>query len=119
MKKSITLLALILTLSSALFAKTTPADELITINPLRTALGVGISVNANDASRSVVRIYNADNTIQFIDQLAKKGTAAKAYILKDLEDGNYTIEVATKNQVVKKQIHVYNEDGKKSFFIFQ
>lgn len=118
MKKSIALLALVLSVSTSVFAKA-PVDDLITINPLRTALGVGISVNAVDASKSIVKVYNADGTVHFIDKLANKGTAAKAYLLTNLEEGNYTIEVVTKGQTVKKQIHVYDEDGKKTFFIFQ
>ena len=119
MKKSITLLALILTLGTVAFAKA-PADDIISITPLQKTLSIGVSVQKEDAGKSVVTFYNeSTNTAMFKDKLANKGAAAKSYLLDELENGNYTIEVTTDGQTVKERICVYDEDGKKSYFIFQ
>jgi hypothetical protein len=122
MKKSITLLALILAVSTVAFAQA-PADDNISITPSQKSLSIGVSVENEDAGKSVVTFYNEDYdegiTAMFKDKLASKGTAAKAYLLDKLETGNYTMEVASDKQVVKKRIRVYDEAGKKSYFIFQ
>ncbi|MDB5286105.1 MAG: hypothetical protein JWR05_1054 [Mucilaginibacter sp.] len=122
MKKSITLLALILAVSTVAFAQA-PADDIISIIPSPKSLSIGVSIENEDAGKSVVTFYNEGdneaNTAMFKDKLASKGTAAKAYLLDELETGNYTMEVASDKQVVKKRIHVYDEAGKKTYFIFQ
>lgn len=118
MKKSITLLALILSLSTVVFAKAS-TDDIISIIPSKKALSIGVSVQKQNAGKSVVTFYDEGNNAMFKDKLASKGTAAKAYLLNELETGNYTIEVATGKRVVKKQIRVYDEAGKKTYFIFQ
>jgi hypothetical protein len=118
MKKSITLLAIILAVSTVSFAQV-PADDNISIIPSQKSLSIGVSVENEDAGKSVVTFYDEDNTAMFKDKLASNGTAAKAYLLNELETGNYTMEVTNDKQVVKKRIRVYNEAGKKSYFIFQ
>jgi hypothetical protein len=121
MKKSITLLALFLA-STVAFAQA-PADDNISIIPSQKSLSIGVSVENEDAGKSVVTFYNEDYdegiTAMFKDKLASNGAAAKAYLLDKLETGNYTMEVASDKQVVKKRIRVYDEAGKKSYFIFQ
>ena len=119
MKKSITILALILTLGTVAFAKA-PANDIVSITPSQKSLSIGISVQKEDAGKSIVTFYNeSSNTMMFKDKLASKGPATKVYLLDELETGNYTIEVATGGQIVKERICVYDEDGKKSYFIFQ
>jgi hypothetical protein len=121
MKKSITLLALILA-STVAFAQA-PADDNISIIPSQKSLSIGVSVENEDAGKSVVTFYDEDDNVgnfaMFKDKLANKGTAAKAYLLDQLETGNYTIEVTSNKQVVKKRICVYDEAGKKTYFIYQ
>jgi hypothetical protein len=121
MKKSITLLALFLA-STVAFAQA-PADDNISIIPSQKSLSIGVSVENEDAGKSVVTFYDEDDNVgnfaMFKDKLASKGVAAKAYLLNELETGNYTIEVISDKQVVKKRICVYDEAGKKTYFIYQ
>lgn len=122
MKKSITLLALILSVSTAIFAnpvKNVSANDDIIINSLQKELTIGVTVKQENAGKSLVTIYNDANTVLFKDKLANKGAASKAYLLNDLENGNYTIEVYAGAQSVAKHIHVYQENGKKTYFFFQ
>ena len=121
MKKSITLLALFLA-STVAFAQA-PADDNISIIPSQKSLSIGVSVENEDAGKSVVTFYdegdNEANTAMFKDKLASKGTAAKVYLLDELETGTYTMEVTSNKQIVKKRICIYDEAGKKTYFIFQ
>lgn len=122
MKKSITLLALILSVSTAIFAspvKNATANDDIIINSLQKELTISVSVKHENAGKSLVTVYNDANTVLFKDKLANKGAASKAYLLNELENGNYTIEVSAGAQTVTKQIHVYDENGKKTYFFLQ
>jgi len=117
MKTSIKLTALLLLASAGLFAatpaKTIKADApSVTISSL--ASNKGIAVKAADA-KSIVMIYDQDKNVLRKDVLA--GNASKGYILNTLENGNYTLEVTSNNQTVKKNIHVYDEDKTKTFIV--
>ncbi|MEO6978635.1 MAG: hypothetical protein ABI113_09665, partial [Mucilaginibacter sp.] len=60
-------------------------------------------------------IYDQDKNVLRKDVLTANGS--KGYVLSSLENGNYTMEVTTAGQVVKKNIHVYNEDQTKTFIV--
>ncbi|HEX8020321.1 hypothetical protein [Mucilaginibacter sp.] len=51
--------------------------------------------------------------------MPSKTDVSKGYVLNGLEDGEYTMEITTNNQVVKKSIHVYQDGDQKSFYIAQ
>jgi len=53
------------------------------------------------------------------DILPSKTDVSKGYVLTGLEDGEYTMEITTDKQVVKKSIHVYQDGDQKSFYIAQ
>jgi protein-disulfide isomerase len=117
MKNSIKLTALFLLASAGLFAavpaKTVKADvPSVTISAL--ASNKGIAVKAADA-KSIVMIYDQDKNVLRKDVLAANGS--KGYVLSGLENGDYTMEVTSNKQTVKKNIHVYNEDKTKTFIV--
>ena len=125
MKKSITLAALLLALGTSVFAAT-PAKSTVSNSkdevsfvPLKSDNGFGIRVDKETAGKSIVIFYDNDHNIIFKDLLSKGTSAQKGYVLSDLDYGDYTVEVVSKNQTIKKQLHVYNDGTVKSFFFMQ
>jgi hypothetical protein len=126
MKKSITLAALLLVLGTSVFAAAAPAktksnnlmDE-ITFVPLKSDRGFGIKVDKLAPGKSIVMIYDNDRNPVFKDVLSKGTSGQKNYILTSLENGDYTVEVRSNDQIVKKQLHVYDEGQTKTYFFVQ
>jgi hypothetical protein len=117
MKASIKLTALFLLATTGLFAAV-PAKALkaggpsVTISTL--ALNKGIAVKAADA-KSIVMIYDQDKNVLRKDVLASN--SSKGYVLNTLENGDYTMEITSIKQTVKKNIHVYNEGQTRTFIV--
>ena len=126
MKNTIKLTALFLLASTGLFAATTvktsgtvapSTKDVITFSSLPSERGVDVKVEKNAPGKAIIMIYDKDGNVLRKDVLsANKGTE-KAYILTQLENGDYTIEVTSNKQVVKKDIHVYDEGDTKMFII--
>ena len=122
MKKSIALAALLLALGTTVFAaeKTiAKSTDEVSFVPLKSDNGFGVNVNKQEAGKSIVIVYDNDNNVVFKDLLSKNSNAQKNYIVTDLQEGNYTVEVSSKDQSVKKQMHVYDDGQGKSYFFFQ
>jgi len=117
MKHTIKLTALFLLAATGLFAAV-PAKALTADAPSVTfsslAANKGIAIKTADA-KSIVMIYDQDKNVLRKDVLA--GNVTKGYVLNKLENGDYTIEVTTNNKIIKKNIHVYDEDKTKMFII--
>lgn len=127
MKKSITLAALLLALGTSVFAAA-PAKSKghnahskaqITFVQLKTDMGFGVKIAKEEAGKSVVIIYDKDSNVVFKDLLSKGTDAEKGYILTNLDNGDYTVEVTSDKQSVKKQLHVYDDGQAKSYFFMQ
>jgi hypothetical protein len=125
MKNTIKLTALFLLASTGLFAATTvtkaaaapsPKDA-ITVSALRSAMGVDVKLSNSEAGKAIVMIYDKDGNVLRKDVLSNTKGLEKAYILSQLDNGDYTMEVTANKQVVKKAIHVYDEDQTKTFII--
>jgi len=120
MKKSIKLSALFLLLSAGIFASTAAnAKDIITVSALKKQQGVAVNVAKANTGKTVVRIYDNDNHLILKDFLPNKTEVSKGYILSNLDNGDYTLEVTSNNEVVKKTLHIYDEDQKKTFFIVE
>ena len=126
MKTSIKLTALFLLASTGLFAATTvktnsnvapSAKNEITFSSLPSERGVDVKVEKNAPGKAIIMIYDKDGNVLRKDVLSAKKGMEKAYILNQLENGDYTIEVTSNKQVVKKDIHVYDEGDTKMFII--
>ncbi len=119
MKKTIALAALILGLGTSVFAavpaksKAPKASETVSFTTLKDDKGFGVSV---EAGKSIVIISDNDGNVIFKDVLSKGDAAAKGYIITDLQDGDYTVDVKVGKTIVTKQMHVYDDGQNKSYF---
>ncbi|MEB0262461.1 MULTISPECIES: hypothetical protein [unclassified Mucilaginibacter] len=125
MKKSFTLAALLLVLSTGLFAAS-PAktfknegDEngTVLIQAMRTALGFGVSIQ--NPAKATVTIIDKNNNVILADNLGRGKSVEKAYNLSELENGNYTVTINNNNTTITKQLHVYEEYGNKAYIFIQ
>jgi len=116
MKKSINWIALFLLLGTGAFAaapakaKNYHAKPAVKVSfiPLRLKSGFAVMVDKQEPGKSMVIIYDNDQNVVFKDVLTKETRAEKKYILSYLDDGNYTVEVFSKNHDIKTPFRVYN-----------
>jgi uncharacterized protein (DUF2141 family) len=121
MRKSITLAALLLFLgiaaSSTVSAKTKShhikSREQVSLIPLRAKKGFAVMVNKQEPGKSVVIVYDKDKNVVFKDLLTNGTKAEKKYIFSNLDAGDYTIEVYSRERDVKTPFFVYNSGQKK------
>jgi hypothetical protein len=116
MKNSIKLSALLLLASTGIFAtaaakptepKTASIKRMVTFSTIPTRKGIEIKVNKDIPGKARVIIYNYENDMVWKDVLSSKKGMDKAFVLNQLDNGNYTIEVTIDKQVVRKIAHVY------------
>ncbi len=126
MKKSIGIIAVLLLSSVSLFASVPTkaiaretVRNLIKVEPLRTDLRIGISVDRSIKGKSFVTITDKNRNVIFEDYLTTKSAIEKVYNISELAYGDYTIKVTSNDLVLTKTIHVYDEGGKKTYFFFQ
>jgi hypothetical protein len=125
MKNSIKLTALLVLASVSVFAaspaktkaSSIPSKGVITFSSLPSNKGVDIKVETATAAKAVVIIYDDSKNVIYKDVLPAYKTIERAYILNQLDNGDYTIEVTSSHQTVTKDVHVYDEDGAKEFII--
>lgn len=126
MKNSFKLTALFLLASTGLFAATTTkataavfpsTKDVITFSSLPSQKGIDVKVEKSEPGKAIVIIYDKDGNVLRKDILSNSKGLEKGYILNQLENGDYTIEVTSNKQVVKKAIHVYDEDQTKMFIV--
>jgi len=125
MKNSIKLAALFLVASTGLFAATSAkaativpsTSDVITVSSLASEDGVAVKVEKSEPGKAIVMIYDKDGNVLRKDILSSGKGLEKGYILSQLENGDYTIEITSNKQVVKKDIHVYDEDQTKMFIV--
>lgn len=126
MKNSIKLTGLFLLLSTGLFAATNSKTDENIVNSKPTAVvfstlpadrGIDIKVAKDAPGKAIVMIYDQDGNVLRKDVLSNEKNAEKSYILNKLDYGDYTIEVTSNGQVVKKDIHVYDEYQHKTFVV--
>jgi len=125
MKTSIKLTALFLLASATVFAASpskaavAPAKDAITFSTLPSQKGVAVKVEKGAAEKAIVTITDQNGNVIRKDALTSNKGLEKAYVLNQLDNGDYTIAVTSNNQTVKKAIHVYDEDGAKEFIVSQ
>ena len=126
MKKSIVLTALVSILSLGSVLAAVPADKAkdaaaseISIKAQRFTLGISIDVNKNLDQKPVVSISDSQGHEIYKDKLSKRAGAITNLDFSQLDNGNYTVTVQDGQQELKKEIHIYEENGAKTFFFFQ
>jgi len=123
MKNSIKLTALFLLASTGLFAATSvkavvPARaDIITFSSLPSERGIDVKVEKTAPGKAIIVIYDQDGNALRKDVVKSDKAFSKAYILNQLENGDYYIEVTSHNKVVVKDIHIYDENGTKMFIV--
>jgi hypothetical protein len=125
MKKSIALTALIAVVGTSVFAATAPAkssdksaDEIAFVQSKKDN-AFGVKIQKETAGKAVIIVYDDASNVIFKDVLSKGESGQKRYLISSLEDGDYTVEVVSKGQTVKKHMHVYEEGNAKSYFFYQ
>jgi hypothetical protein len=123
MKNSIKLSALLLLAGTGIFAAGATAKPtnpiapsikgMVTFSPVPSRRGVEIKVKENAPGKAFVIIYNYENDMVWKDVLSQKKGMDKSFILNQLDNGNYTIEVTLNKQVVRKIAHVYYKGDSK------
>ena len=120
MKKSITLAALFLLLGIGAFASTptksnhkTDMHNQVSLIPLHHSRGFAVMVDKALPGKSVVIFYDNDNNVIFTDRLTKGTRAEKKYMLGELDNGTYTVEVYSKGHDVKTKFYIYNKGEKR------
>ena len=122
MKKTIAIASLILGLGTSVFAATPAkaegpkADESVSFSTLDDNNCFAVKVGAE---KSVVMIYDQDGNVILKDKVSKGLPVEKGYNLKNLDYGDYTVEVKTEKSDVKKTVHVYDDEGTKSYIFLQ
>lgn len=87
--------------------------EQVSFIPLHQKGGFAIMVDKPEPGSSVVIIYDQYKNVVFKDRLTKGMKAEKKYILSDLANGNYTVEVFSKTHDIKTSFYVYDNGRKK------
>jgi hypothetical protein len=122
MKNSFKLSVLFLLASTGIFAtatakptspKTSSINSMVTVCALPTRKGVEIKVNKDAPGKALVIIYNWNNDVVWKDKLSPDKIMDRGYVLNQLDNGNYTIEVTLNKQVVRKTAHVYYKGDSK------
>jgi hypothetical protein len=126
MKKSIALSALLVLFTASVFAaaptskiSSNPSTDAINIVSLHSDLGVGVTVQKEEAGKTFVTVYNSHNEMVFKDLLSRGQFAQKGYILSGLDNGDYTFKVTNNDQQVSKKVHIFDEYGQKTYIILE
>jgi hypothetical protein len=124
MKKSITLAALLLVIGTSVFAaapktKKSDAKDQIAFVQLKSDNAFGVAIDKVTAGKSTVIVYDNEHNVIFKDLLSKGESGTKGYLVSSLETGDYTVEVVSKGQSVKKQMHVYDDGEAIAYFFYQ
>jgi hypothetical protein len=121
MKKSINWAVLFLLLGTGAFA-TIPTkvkshnvklNDKVSFIPLRLKSGFALIVNKQEPGNSMVLIYDNNQNVVFKDILTKETKGEKKYILSYLKDGDYTVELSSKNHDIKTPFSVYSWGDRK------
>ena len=122
MKNSFKLAALFLLASTGIFATAAPKptspnassiSRMVTVCTLPTRKGVEIKVNKDAPGKALVIIYNWNNDVVWKDKLSPDKIMDRGYVLNQLDNGNYTIEITLNKQVIRKTAHVYYRGNSK------
>jgi len=89
----------------------------VSIIPLRHEPGFAVMVDKPMPGRSMVIITNEDETYTFKNVLTDARRFEKRYNLAQLDAGNYTIEVHSKDHDIKTNFYVYNKPQGKVVFV--
>jgi hypothetical protein len=94
------------------YHNTKPGEE-VSLIPLHYNRGFAVMVDKQEPGKSMVIVYDAYGTPVFKDMLTSEKRAEKKYLLSDLSDGIYSVEVYSKGHDVKTNFYIYNNGRKR------
>src|ERR1700710_1677201 len=121
MKTPIKLIALFFLLSTGAFAKPSynhnhhimNTNNQVSLIPLHHSRGFAVMVDKAEPGSSVVIVYDSDQNVVFKDCLTKSMRNEKKYLLHELANGQYTVEVYAKGHDVKTKFYIYNKGDRR------
>jgi hypothetical protein len=124
MKKTLKLTALALLLSSGVFAAVpntghkmaTGKQDKIVFYTLPSQRGIDLRVKKAEPGTTVVTIYDDEGHVIQKDVM-NKTDIRRGYNLSELDPGDYSIVISSKNEVFKRKIHIYYEGPIRSFIV--
>jgi hypothetical protein len=128
MKTSIKLTALALLMSLGAFAAphkkvmhrmmSSGKNDEIVFYTLPSQRGIDLRVKKAMPGKTIVIIRDNDGNVLQKDVMTKE-TIRRGYVLNQLDNGDYSIEIQSANQDFKRDIHIYNEGNIKTFLVKQ
>ena len=126
MKNTLKLTALALLLSAGAFAavpKTTHKmmggkQDNIVFYTLPSQRGIDLRIKKAEPGKTIVTIYDDEGRLLQRDEM-NKTDIRRGYNFTQLDEGDYSIEIASKGQVFKRKIHIYQEGPVRSFIVEQ
>lgn len=121
MKTSIKLIALFLLFSTGAFAsihfktyhKSNHVNAQVSLVPLHHSRGFALMVDKTMPGNSMVIIYNSNGDGIFKANLPSGASNETKYLTTQLEDGQYTVEVYSKDHDVKTWFYIYNNGARR------
>jgi hypothetical protein len=121
MKNSTRLTALFLLATTSLFAvaagpfQPTNSSEKIIFSSMPSLKGIMIHCKKIEPGKAIVIIYDSNKNVLRKDVMPTADTLKKGYVLNQLPEGEYTVEVTANKQVATKAFRVYMEGHTKTF----
>ncbi len=122
MKNSTRLITLFLLATTGLFAtvaaglaQPSQSSEKIVFSSLPSLKGIMIHCNKIEPGKAIVIIYDSNKNVMRKDVMPTADTLKKGYIVNQLPEGNYTVEVTANKHVATKAFRVYMEGHTKTF----
>ncbi|HEY9004268.1 MAG TPA: hypothetical protein VIM89_23130 [Mucilaginibacter sp.] len=85
----------------------------VSLVPLKHSRGFALMVDKNMPGNSMVIIYDSDGDGIFKHQLKSGLNNETKYLTTQLQDGQYTVEVYSKNHDVKTKFYIYNNGSRR------
>lgn len=88
--------------------------QVVSLIPLKANRGFAVRVDKLMPSKTTVIVYDdVSDVALFKDHLTEGTHAEKKYLLSQLDDGRYTVEVYSKGHDTKTQFYIYTRGNKR------
>lgn len=120
MKKHIFSILPLLFLSLSVFAAAPapedPADGQVTINGLKSKVGITVSVAEGAYNRADLKIVDLNgNDVVFADSYTPQTKSVRGYDLSALPSGQYQVSLKVGDKSVKQDVRIYYNDNVKNY----
>ena len=95
------------------YHKAKPATSQVSLIPLKHSRGFAILVDKNMPGSSIVMISDINGDVFFKHRLQNGMHNETKYLTTQLEDGQYTVEVYSKDHDVKTKFYIYNNGSRR------